>query len=419
MARTSNPIPTYRLHKRTGRAIITVRDQTGARRDILLPGAFDSAESRHAYDEQLALIRTNKGRLPSPEVTGGDLTVTELLLRYMSEHVEGYYIDTQTGEPSREQRNIRDALKPLNRLFGSTPAARFSPSQFRLLRDACISGTWLNDEERERRQKLGKRLDMARQTVNSYMKRVKMLFRWAVEMEIVPAATLTGIAAVKSLQQGRTTARETREVMPVEKAIVDATLLHLPPMVADMVRLQLLTGARPGEICAMRVRDLEMTGDVWVYKPVKHKTAWRGHKRNVALGPRAQAIVRKYLKPQLDAYLFSPAEADRQRKEEMRKNRKTPVQPSQIDRAKKDAKRKPGARYRVTAYNCAIRRACRRANVPHWHPHQLRHSASLLIERECGLEAARATLGHRSVNQTVHYSGLDLERAQQVAAKIG
>jgi integrase len=119
-------------------------------------------------------------------------------------------------------------------------------------------------------------------------------------------------------------------------------MAYMPPVVADMVRLQLLTGARPGEVCAMRVRDLDMSRPVWTYKPERHKTAWRGHKRNIAIGPRAQEIVRKYLKAQLEAYLYSPAEADRQRKEEMRKNRKSPVQPSQLNRAKKDARRKPG-----------------------------------------------------------------------------
>jgi hypothetical protein len=39
MARQPNAIPSYRLHKRTGRAVVTVRDHLGARRDVLLPGS--------------------------------------------------------------------------------------------------------------------------------------------------------------------------------------------------------------------------------------------------------------------------------------------------------------------------------------------------------------------------------------------
>ncbi len=44
--------------------------------------------------------------------------------------------------------------------------------------------------------------------------------------------------------------------MPVDDSIIEATLPHLQPVVADMVRLQRLTGARPGEICSIRPADV-------------------------------------------------------------------------------------------------------------------------------------------------------------------
>jgi hypothetical protein len=48
-------------------------------------------------------------------------------------------------------------------------------------------------------------------------------------------------------------------VLPVADTAVDATLPHLPPIVADMVRVQRLTGARPGEICILRPADISET----------------------------------------------------------------------------------------------------------------------------------------------------------------
>jgi hypothetical protein len=33
--------------------------------------------------------------------------------------------------------------------------------------------------------------------------------------------------------------------------------------------------------------------------------------------------------------------------------------------------------------------------IPHWHPHQLRHTDALELKREAGLDVARAVLGHR------------------------
>jgi len=95
------------------------------------------------------------------------------------------------------------------------------------------------------------------------------------------------------------------------------------------------------------------------------------------------------------------------------------VQPSQQDRRKAEPKRKPRARFFPGPLSRAVTRGAKAAKVPHWHPHQLRHTAALLIEREHGAEAARATLGHRTLNMTLHYAGIDLRRAAEVAAKMG
>jgi hypothetical protein len=43
---------------------------------------------------------------------------------------------------------------------------------------------------------------------------------------------------------------------------VERTLPHLPPMVADMVRIQRFVGCRPAEVCLLRPADLDRSGDV-------------------------------------------------------------------------------------------------------------------------------------------------------------
>ena len=62
-------------------------------------------------------------------------------------------------------------------------------------------------------------------------------------------------------------ARETVPVKPVADAVIDATLPTLPPVVADMVRLQRLTGCRPAEVCILRPCDVDRSGKVWGYRP--------------------------------------------------------------------------------------------------------------------------------------------------------
>ena len=103
MPRQPNPIPSYRLHKKTGRAVVTVRDHLGDRRDILLPGQHGSDESRQEYERVCAQLRAAGGRLRPDKQSVGDLTVIELILRYVREHVESYYLDAG-GSPTSEQQ---------------------------------------------------------------------------------------------------------------------------------------------------------------------------------------------------------------------------------------------------------------------------------------------------------------------------
>jgi integrase len=85
--------------------------------------------------------------------------------------------------------------------------------------------------------------------------------------ELVPVSAYQALQTVRGLERGRSEAKETEPVQPVAKELVEDTLPFMPRQVAGMVRLQLLTGARPGEICMMRACDFDMTGRVWLYYP--------------------------------------------------------------------------------------------------------------------------------------------------------
>lgn len=166
------------------------------------------------------------------------------------------------------------------------------------------------------------------------------MLKWAAENELVSASVYHKLTTVSGLKRGRSEARETAPVLPVARAVVEETLPHLGPTVADMVRVQLETGMRPGELVIMRACDLDMSGTVWLYRPRRHKTEYHGHSRIVPIGPKVQAIVRRYLKTNLEAYLFSPADAREDQLRGRRERRATPMTPSQKARKRKRVQKK-------------------------------------------------------------------------------
>lgn len=72
------------------------------------------------------------------------------------------------------------------------------------------------------------------------------LFKWAVAEELVPEPVHPARLAVEGLKTGRSEAKETDRIEPVPDEHVDAVLPHLPGPVRGMVRVQRLTGRRPG-----------------------------------------------------------------------------------------------------------------------------------------------------------------------------
>ena len=396
-------LPSYRLHKPTGLAVVSIGG-----RDVYLR-KHDTPESRAEYDRLMAeWLATGRRPIVSDSASGANLSVNEMLLAYLH-HVDAYYV--KNGKPTTEPVNIRLALRPLRQLYGHTLAREFGPLRLKTIRQAMIDS------------------DLCRSEINKRVRRVIRTFKWAVGEEMVPPSVHHGLKAISGLRRGRADVRESEPVRPVPDAFVDATRPHVCRQVWTMVELQRLTGMRPGEVCSMRTIDVDTSGRVWTFTPESHKTEHHGRERKVYLGPAAQEILRLWLRPELTAYLFSPAEAEAERRAEQRENRKTRVQPSQQNRRRRKPRKSPGERYSVDSYRRAIKYGIKRANqepergesrrIPHWHPHQLRHNAATRLRREFGLDVARAVLGHSSPVVTEVYAELDGAKAAEAMERVG
>ena len=373
--------PAYTLHKPTGQARVRVDGK-----DHYL-GQHGSTESLERYDDLIAEWRSKS------HVDTYTLTIDDLTILYV-QHADTYYRKPD-GRPTGEANNIRFALNPLLDSFGETRARDFSPGRLKQYREALIKA------------------GICRTSINRQVSRVRGMFAWAVENELLPVQTWQALTTVKGLRRGRTDAVESTPVRPVPQADIDGIEKHVSRQIWAMIRLQLLTGARPGEIIAMRGCDLTMPTEsaVWEYIPASHKTEHHGHTRTIFLGPQAQAIVKEFLQTDTQACLFSPKDA---RAEWLA----TFTGPGRRDK-KGTRTRQAGERYTTATFAGAIRRACKKAGVDHWHPHQLRHSRATFLRKHYGIDVARAILGHGTIVTTEIYAELDREKAREVVALIG
>lgn len=409
-------IPSYRLHKATGQAVVVLRG-----RSVYL-GRFGSPESRAKYDRVIARFLADRADpdhttpdVPSRQTVGpaanrgGDLFVSELVLRYWT-HAKAYY--RKNGKPTGELHPLKQALRLLRLHHGDTPAAEFGPLALKDLRDAMLAlpitrtvkVTDAATGEVTFEEKVV-RLGLARRTINKQVGRIKRAFAWAVAEELVPARVHDALLRVDGLRKGRTPAREAPPVRPVPDDHVDAALPRVPPPVRAMIQVQRLTGCRPQEVVLLRGADVDASGAVWEWRPPVYKSEHRNEdaapdqERVIFLGPKAQAVLAPLLAAARGGHLFRPGRAAR------------PAGQSGAGR--------PAAHYTVAAYRQEIRRGCDRAGVPRWCPNRLRHTAGTLIRKRYGLERAQAVLGHRELGVTQVYAEVDREAAKAVMAEVG
>ena len=414
-------IPKYRRHS-SGQAVVTLN-----KRPFYL-GKYGTDASKKEYARLIQKWIVNGYEPPPRAGDAPTLTVSELLSLYLR-HAKRYYRNKR-GEPTDSLHGIKQAMRPLRRLYGDTAAAKFSPLDLKAVRQSLIDLRWTpaeakKDEKRKKKEPPATAAGpptrrLSRGTINKRIDTVKRIFRWGVGEELVPPAVLEALEAVDGLKKGRTEAPEGKKVKPANEAAVEATLAELSPTVANMIRLQQLTGCRPGEICILRPGDVDRSGEIWEYVPDSHKTEHQDKERIIFIGPQAQEILRPYLLRGEGVFCFSPRETADRHNARRRASRKTPMTPSQAKRRpKRRPRRSPGNRYTTESYRRAIHRACDRAGVPRWSPNRLRHSAGTKIRRKYGLEASQVVLGHAKADVTQVYAERDFELARRIVREVG
>jgi integrase len=363
MARKPNVFPSYLRHS-SGQARIRVNG-----RDIML-GLYGSDESRVRYGQLVAqlaggvpvdpMARSKRpaGPLAESEADPGP-TVGEVCIVFLR-HAEQHY--RKNGRPTSQLALCKNTIRPLNELYGLTPAKDFGPLALKAVRARMIEMGW------------------CRETVNHAIGRIRRFFKHAVENELIEPSVLQKLQAVAPLLAGRTEAHDNAPRTAVSDADIEAVKVHVSPKVRDLIDLQRLTGARSGELLGLTTGVIDRSRDVWSADLTDHKTAHHSQSRTLHFGPQSQLILRKYLSAAPDVVLFK------------------------ITR---------------NCYRRSVTLACEKAGIKRWVPHQLRHTAATAVRQQFGLEHAQSVLGHSKADMTQHYAKAGEEKAREVALKIG
>lgn len=397
MPRQKNAIPSYLLHKVSGR-----EPQARVRidgKDYLL-GRYGSEESRVRYGELVAKFAS--GVLFDPLAAGSNRgtnrgtgsddpgpSIAELIVAYLF-HVEQHYV--KNGEPTTEQWLIRSAMKPLRALYGLTPAKDFGPLALKAVRVKLVES------------------GIVRNSVNASVGRIRRMFRFGVANEIVPVDVLTRLEAVSPLLAGRTEARDLPPRHAVDQADIDAVREHVSPLVRDLIGVQLLTGSRSGELLSLTTSMIDRTGEVWKSKLADHKCQHKGKSRTLHFGPKAQLLLAKYLSADPDKPLFKMTVTAYCRAITRGCERAFGMPddlrsiPKDLPTAERDKRRRQASEWR--AEHC-------------WSPHWLRHTAATRVREQLGIENVQSLLGHSTAEMSRHYSAQMDSLAASTAAAVG
>jgi integrase len=363
MARRKS-IPSYCHHKPSGQAVSYID------RKAVYLGPHESPESRQAYAALLSRLAAESLADKSKTTTNGrSVSVATLCLKFVTDELARFSIP--------EQHCQKTAIRLLRQLFGEALVSEFGPLRLRVVRQAMVDG---DPKAKNSKGELDPRKPWSRQTVNRQVKRIQALFRWGVSWEMVPEEIARSLSTVRILMAGETTAAESVPRRSVCQEDIEAVRKELKPRHRDILDLLCLTGARPGELIGLKMKDINRTGDIWRADLSKHKTSHKGKSRTLFFNVTAQAILLRHFKADPEARIF-PCRRDN--------------------------------------FGAAVRRACDRAKIVPFVPHEIRHTTATRLVDQVGLESTQRLLGHSEQSMTEHYSRTADKQAIEAVKKLG
>jgi integrase len=218
---------------------------------------------------------------------------------------------------------------------------------------------------------------------NRTLATVTSMFTQAVKWKLRPDNPALGIG--KNKENKRKRYLKDDELPRLLAALAD----YRNQRIANILRALLLSGARSGEVLAVRWEDLDLTNGSWL-KPAE--ATKQGADHHVPLSAPLRQLLATIAAEQEKAGIVSAW-----------------VFPTRT-----------GAHTRHEDLWKAWQKICQTAGIKNMKPHDIRHSyASQLVGSGASLPLIGALLGHSSVSTTARYAHLAMDPLRQATEKVG
>jgi integrase len=218
------------------------------------------------------------------------------------------------------------------------------------------------------------------------------MLRWAMVRDMFPHLTYEKIKSIEKVSDDFQNTAPRKQIEIFADKDFEKALGFCTPPVQAILRLMRITGARPTEICTMKICDLDCSDpDCWIYLLTEHKTKKKtGTDKIIGLGPTAQKIIRAFMEhcENENDYLFKPT-------------------------------RKENERYDHHAIYTALRRACIKAGVKHINPYLARHTAITRANDDAlSINAGKDLVSHANSKTTKRYDHATIERIKKITKQL-
>lgn len=187
----------------------------------LIPAGSTMATTDFNVATECAKLQFSQAIFQSEQKFVGQITTIAELSKAYLQHVDTYYIDCK-GDKTLEPYKIRYAIRTFVELFGSVSVEIFGPLKLIQVREELI------------------KQNICRKTINQRIGIIKRMFKWAVSRQLVSAIIYQSLLTVDGLKRGRSAAKESLPVKPIDEKYVYALLPYLTPVLSTIVQIQLL-----------------------------------------------------------------------------------------------------------------------------------------------------------------------------------